>query len=39
MKTIVNNKGNTVVIYADMNGIEVWQRICNDCYQSACGDI
>jgi len=25
--------------YADMNGIEIWQRICNDCYTTACGDI
>lgn len=25
--------------YQEINGIEIWERMCNDCYQSACGDI
>ena len=25
--------------YQEMNGIVIWERMCNDCYQSACGDL
>ena len=25
--------------YSEMEGIISWERICRDCYESACGDI
>lgn len=25
--------------YQDINGIEVWERLCDDCYTSCMGDI